>query len=97
MDLKKNIIDLNCEIRSHFSYKKKFAVRKGILPWNSWKAVKIAKNVGHSTIPNITTIGNVKVASHEESNHFACLFDKKVSDVVSSTSVNPDVYNGRLK
>ena len=32
-----------------------FSVRKGILPGNSkslWKAVKIAKNIGYSPIPN---------------------------------------------
>ena len=46
LGLKSKITDLNCEIRSHFFYKKKFAVRKGILPSNSkslWKAVKEQK------------------------------------------------------
>ena len=44
-DLKKEIADLNCEIRSHFFCKKKFAVRKVILPGNSkslWQTVKMA-------------------------------------------------------
>ena len=33
--LKSRITYLNCVIRSHFFYKKKFEVRKGILPGNS--------------------------------------------------------------
>ena len=77
LDLKRKICDLNCEIRSHFFYKKKFAVRKGILPGDSkslWKAVKIAKNTGHTIIPNNMMLNNVKVSGQDIAEHFARFF-----------------------
>ena len=47
IELKTRISNLNFEIRTHFFTKKRFNVRKGILPNNSkslWQAVKVAKN-----------------------------------------------------
>ena len=68
-ELKKRITDLNCEIRTHFFGKKRFQVRKGILPGNSkslWQAVKIAKNVGETTIPDNMSLNSEPVPSHEK-------------------------------
>ena len=61
------------------------------MPGNSkslWHAVKIAKNIGHSTIPNNMTLNNGPVTGHDIPQHFPEFFDKKVSDIVSSTAVN---------
>ena len=87
LELKTRISNLNFEIRSHFFLKKKFAVRKGILPGNSktlWKAVKTAKNVGHTVIPNNMTFNNIPMAGDNIDEHFAGFFDRKVSDIVST-------------
>ena len=70
----------------HFFYKKKFSVRKGILPGNSkslWKAVKIAKNMGHTIIPNNMMLNNVNMTSHNNAEYFVGFFEKKVCDIVS--------------
>ena len=94
MDVKRKISDFNCEIRSHFYYKKRFTVRKGILPGNSkslLQAVKIAKNRSHPSIPNNMTIGGELVNGHEIAEHFAVFFDKKVVTIVSETIINPMV------
>ena len=72
LGLKSRIADLNCEIRSHFFYRKKFEVRKGILPGNSkslWKAVKIAKNVSPASIPINMKINNTDSMAHPITGH----------------------------
>ena len=96
VELKRKIADLNCEIRSHFFYKKKFSVRKGIIPGNSkslWKAVKTAKNIGHSPIPSNMKVNNVPVTGQNIAEHFAEFFDNKVKRIVRDTVVDPLVFN----
>ena len=81
LDLKLKNRDLNCEIRSHFFYKKKLFVRKGILPGNSkslWKAIKIAKNTAHTIIPNNMTLINVNVTGCNIAENFAEFFDRRL-------------------
>ena len=98
MDLKSRISNLNCEIRAHFFAKRKFKVRKGILPGNSktlWSAVNIAKNNGHNVIPENMCQNNVPVVNISES--FAEFFDKKVSNIVNQTVISDNVYSGRRK
>ena len=75
-DLKARIANLTFEIKSNFFEKRKFSVRKGIVPGNTkalWQAVKLAKNHGSSNIPNSMTLGGVEVPSHEISDGFAYL------------------------
>ena len=98
LDLKSRISNLNCEIRAHFFAKRKFKVRKGILPGNSktlWSAVNIAKNNGHNVIPENMCQHNVPVVNISES--FAEFFDKKVSNIVNQTVISDNVYSGRRK
>ena len=98
LDLKSRISNLNCEIRAHFFAKRKFKVRKGILPGNSktlWSAVNIAKNNGHNGIPENMCQNNVPVVNISES--FAEFFDKKVSNIVNQTVISDNVYSGRRK
>ena len=73
---------------------------KGILPGNSkslWQAVKIAKNVGETTIPDNMSLNSEPVSSHELSEHFARFFERKVADILSSTNVNQSIHNGSRK
>ena len=61
------------------------------MPGNSktlWKAVKTAMNVGHTVIPNNMTLNNIPVAGDNIAEHFAGFFDRKVSDIVSTTVVD---------
>ena len=54
-------------------------MRKGILPGNSksfWHAVKIAKNVGESIIPNNMSLYNESISSHDISDQFAGFFER---------------------
>ena len=100
IERKKIITDLNCEIKSHFFSSKKYFVRKGIVPGNSktlWHAVKIAKNKGPAYIPQNLLLNECPVASHEITESFALFFENKVSQIVSSTRVNPNVHNGKRK
>ena len=90
LELAGKFASLNCEIRSHFFYKKKFSVRKGILPGNSkslWKAVKIAKSSGHSIIPSNMMLNNVNVIGQNIAELFAGYFNRKVSAIVNKTIV----------
>ena len=80
--------------------KKRFHVHEGILPGKSkslWHAVKIAKNIGESIIPNNMSLYNGPVTSHDISEHFARFFEGKINDIVSSTKVNQSVHNGSQK
>ena len=43
------------------------------------------------------TLGGLVVPSHELSNGFANFFVKKVNDIVKSTKVDENVYNGIQK
>ena len=60
-----------------------------------WHAVNIAKNNGLNIIPENMSCRNIPVVNVSES--FAEFFDKKVTDIVNQTLVNPSVYNGRWK
>ena len=94
LTMKNRVSNLNFEIRSHFFYKKKFAVRKGILPGNTsslWKAVKIAKNVGYTVIPNNMTMNNVLVSGVNIAEHFAEFFDSKVGNIVLNLIPNSNL------
>ena len=78
----------------------KFTVRKGILPGNSkslWRAVKIAKNHGHSVIPNNMMLNNVDVSGPNIAEQFAGFFEKKVRLIVNETIVDQSVYSGIQK
>ena len=51
------------------------------MPENSkslWYAVKIAKSIGESIIPENMSLNNVPVISHDTSEHFARFFEGKV-------------------
>ena len=100
LELKNRIKHLNCEIKLFYYSNKRFAVRKGLLPGNSkslWRAVSIAKDIGHPTIPNNMLSNNVNVSGQEISEHFAKFFKKKVEDIVTEMNVDNNVYNGHRK
>ena len=74
--------------------------QKGYFTDNSkslWKAVKIAKNTGHSIIPFNMTLNNVNISGDNITENFAEFFDKKVSDIVNATVINPRVQFVQLK
>ena len=99
-ELKARIANLNFEIRSHFFSITRYKVRKGIIPGNSktlWQSVKLAKNQGTSQIPNVMTLDGNEVSGHDISNCFANFFEKKVGDIVGSTKVDENVYNGKKR
>ena len=99
-ELKSRIANLTFEIKTHFFSKRRLSVRKGITPGNNkalWQAVKLAKNHGTPNIPNSMTLGGLEILSHEQSHEFAKFFVKKVNDIVKSTKVDDNVYNGIKK
>ena len=99
-EFKSRIANLTFEIKTHFFAKRKFSVRKGIVPGNSkalWQAVNRSKNLGSSHIPKTMTLGGLEVPSNEISDGFANFFEKKVNDIVKNTKVNDEVYNGTQK
>ena len=78
---------MNAEIKSFYFSKKQNSVRNGILPGNSrslWSAVKIAKDIGTTDIPNNMSLCGVTVAGNEVAEAFAQFFEKKVKNIVNS-------------
>ena len=66
------------------------------MPNNSkslWHAVKIAKNLGESEIPENMLLNDQPVNCGDIAECFAEFFDKKVGDIVNSVVVNPRVYS----
>ena len=55
------------------------------------------KNLGTSQIPNVMTLDGNEVSGHDISNCFANFFEKKVGDIVGSTKVDENVYNGKKR
>ena len=43
------------------------------------------------------SLGGLEIPSHEQSNEFANFLVKKVNDIVKSTKVDENVYNGKKK
>ena len=103
--LTKNIESKNCiktldkEIRFYFNTAKCKNVRRGITPGNTqslWRAVKIARDVNVSTMPKqMFGEGGVRVPENDLPDSFARFFDKKVKDIITSVSIDEDVYNGK--
>ena len=50
------------------------------------------QNTAHSIIPINMTLNNVNVKGFNFAKNFAGFFDKKVSDIVNATIINPRVY-----
>ena len=100
IEIKTRIQNLNAEIKGHFYSRKKFEVRRGILPGNSkslWKAVNIAKDQAQPRIPKNMTFNDQNVTGAEISECFGEFFSSKVGNIVRETNVKTGVYNGRRK
>ena len=67
-DLKKRIMNLNREIKNHFTEQRKKQVRRSLVPGNSkslWKAVASSKNVNYESIPKEMYYGGISVDTNE--------------------------------
>ena len=56
-----------------------------------WQALKLAKNLGTNEIPKYMTLNGVEVSVDEISDCFVDFYVKKVSDIVSTTTVDQNV------
>ena len=91
---------LNKDIKNFFHQQKKKSVRKGILPGSSkslWDAVKIAKDLNVSSLPDILYHNEVVIPVSLQADEFGKFFDAKVKNIVNSTITSPTVYNGKRK
>ena len=61
---------------------------------NIWKAVKVAKNLNHESIPTNLTLKGLPIAPGDAANAFAAFFNEKTKTHVQNTSVSHQVYNG---
>ena len=96
--IKEKIKILDKEIRSHFHTQRSKDVRRSIVPGNSqslWKAVKIARDVNTSVLPNQLYLEDVIVNANDQPDTFARFFDSKVRRVISETNIDDNVYNGK--
>ena len=96
--IKEKIKVLDKELRSHFHTVRLNEVRRSIVPGNSqslWRAVRIARDVNSTTLPNQLFLNNEAVNSKELPDIFAGFFDGRVRDVISKTDLDENVYNGR--
>ena len=100
IEIKTRIKNLNLEIKSHFELLKRKKVRLGIIPGNSkslWTAVKLAKDLNIQNIPNKMTLSNVEIEKQDIPDAFASFFKNKISQIVTESRVNNNVYNGIRK
>ena len=68
-----------------FLFELQLNVHRDILPGNSkslWHAVKIAKNIGESEIPDNMTLNNEPVNCDDISESFAEFFEKKLFSII---------------
>ena len=97
----KNKIELlNREIKDMIFSNKKKQVRKNIVPGNSkslWNAVKIAKDINVSPIPQIMFKDGQKIDTDELPDAFLNYFKSKVDQITQESNIDPNVYNGRQK
>ena len=95
------IKDLNREIKAYYNKSKSKRVRQSILPGNTqslWRAVKIAKDVNTSSIPNkMYTKNEVPIDSGQLPQSFADFFDAKIRDLVEEIDMDDSMYNGKKK
>ena len=62
-----------------------------------WRAVKVAKNLNHDSIPANLSLNGTPIAPHETANAFAKFFNDKTTSHVNNTAVSQTVYNGTNK
>ena len=72
----------------------------GVLQWEkvmvvTYGRVNIDKNLNTEAIPANLTLGGTPIASHNSTNAFAKFFSEKITSHVNSTTVSPNVYNGK--
>ena len=98
--LKTRIKNLSIEIKNHFTNETRAKVRQGIKPGNNktlWDAVKIAKDQNIEDLPDKMNLNGKSIANNNLAEAFADMFEKKVNEIVSTTSIDANVYNGFKK
>ena len=91
---------INKDIKVYFHNQKTKSVRRGILPGNSkslWNAVKTAKDLNSSPLPDILYANNIEIPQHMQVDAFSSFFYEKVQNIITSTTINDQVYNGNPK
>ena len=94
------INNLNKEIKSHFYNQKMNNVQRSIIPGNSkslWQAVKISKDMNTNEIPKVMYKDGILIKQENIPDAFANFFKDKVQNIVNTTEIDPDVYNGKRK
>ena len=93
------IKEVNTNIKQQISILKTSNVRRGIIPGNSkslWNAVKKAKDLNVSSLPDKLTLNSLPVAPHDLPDTFAEFFSNKVTNITSncrSRKINCDTSN----
>ena len=99
-DLQIKIKALNKEIKFNLKNLKTKKVRQGIIPGNSktlWNAVKKAKDLNISSIPDKLTLNSVQINTLDVPDAFAEFFSNKIKDITQDCEVDSNVYNGKRK
>ena len=97
-EIKAQIKILDKEMKSHFNSDKWKSVRREIRPGNSgslWKAVKVARDVNVTTLPNSLYLEGTLVPNSEAPDTFASFFDNKIKKILQEVNIEEDVYNGK--
>ena len=96
-EIRDKVRALNCEIRNFYYGRTKQNVRRNMIPGNSkslWDAVKIAKDLNIEPIPT-NMYGEGELLTHADMpDHFASFFNKKVIDIMNTTVIDNEIYNG---
>ena len=92
--------DLNKEIKCYFFNQKSKSIRRNIVPSNSkslWDAVRIAKDMNISNLPDIFTLNEIEIAKTKAPEAFAQFFHDKVEKIVRETLIDDGIHNGFKK
>ena len=88
---------LDKDIKRFYHETKKNNVRRQIKPGNTetlWKAVKAARDVNISTMPNNLHLNGIPIPDENVADTFARYFDDKIKKIGQETKIDDGVYNG---
>ena len=99
-DIKIEIKQIDKAIKGYYHKKKASDVKRTIIPGNSsslWKAVKIAKDLNVESLPKTLFEEGAEIQTDQVAERFANFFDTKIKNIINSTGVDDEVYNGSTK
>ena len=62
-----------------------------------WEVVKIAKDQNIDELPDQMNLNGIQISNEDLAEQLACMFEKKITDTVYTTTIDDTVYDGSRK